>query len=98
MRYLICDTTPLTTLFYCRDQFGRAEPQLEALAERRYALHVLCAPDFPFVQDGTRRDAAFRARQHAFYLAWLTQRGRQYLLATGDLATRVRTLTTLLGS
>jgi NadR type nicotinamide-nucleotide adenylyltransferase len=43
-RYLFCDTSPLTTLFYCLDQFVHADPQLEALAERRYALTLLCAP------------------------------------------------------
>ena len=67
-RWLFCDTSPLTTLFYSRDLFGQAEPALEALARRPYALTLLCAPDFPFVQDGTRREPEFRNRQHAFYL------------------------------
>jgi NadR type nicotinamide-nucleotide adenylyltransferase len=87
-RYLFCDTSPLTTLFYSRHLFGRAEPELEALAEREYALHVLCAPDFPFVQDGTRQDAAFRSRQHAWYRAELERRSWPWIEVTGAVGTR----------
>ena len=89
-RYVFCDTTPATTLLYCRDLFGRADPRLELLAERDYALHVLCAPDFPFVQDGTRRDSAFRNAQHDWYLARLDATGARWMLAEGSLEARVR--------
>ena len=74
-RYLFCDTSPLTTLFYCLDQFGKSSEELVALAERTYALTVLCAPDFEFVQDGTRREPEFRLRQHDWYVRQLRQRG-----------------------
>jgi HTH-type transcriptional regulator, transcriptional repressor of NAD biosynthesis genes len=84
-----CDTSPLTTLFYCLDQFGRAEPELYALAERAYDLTLLCAADFPFVQDGTRRDAAFTAEQHAFYERELERRGVAWLLVSGPLEARL---------
>jgi HTH-type transcriptional regulator, transcriptional repressor of NAD biosynthesis genes len=86
---VVCDTSPLTTLFYCLDQFGRAEPKLQQLAERRYDLTLLCAPDFPFEQDGTRRDDAFRLRQHAFYLAELERSGARWLLVRGPLSSRI---------
>ena len=88
-RYLVCDTTPLTTLFYCREQFGRAEAELEQLAERRYQHLFLCADDFPFVQDGTRQDAAFRRRQNAWYVQQLQRRGLPYNLLSGSLSARV---------
>lgn len=84
-----CDTSPLTTLFYCLDQFDRAEPELYALAERGYDLTLLCARDFPFVQDGTRRDAAFAAEQHAFYERELARRGVAWLLVSGPVEARV---------
>lgn len=92
-RWLFCDTSPLTTLFYCLDQFGRAEPDLERAAGRHYHQVVLCAPDFPFVQDGTRQDAAFRDRQHSWYERELAARGVDYCIAAGSLAQRVETLT-----
>ena len=88
-RYLVCDTSPLTTLFYSLEMFGQADTALEAMALRPYDSYVLCAPDFEFVQDGTRRDAAFRQRQHAWYLEQLNHRGARYLLAEGSLQARV---------
>lgn len=88
-RWLFCDTSPLTTLLYCRDLFGRAEPELERLAARHYDHVLLCAPDFPFVQDGTRRDEAFRRYQHAWYRRELGARGIAYTVMKGGLAQRV---------
>ncbi len=91
-RWLVCDTSPLTTLFYSRAFFdGRATPGLERLARRRYDATILCAPDdFPFVQDGTRQDAAFRDRQHAWYVARLAELRRPFRLVRGRLGERVR--------
>jgi NadR type nicotinamide-nucleotide adenylyltransferase len=87
-RVLFCDTSPLTTLLYCRHLFGGASAALETLAARPYDLVVLCAPDFPFVQDGTREPPAFRDWQHDWYLEALAERGIGPLLVTGDLAAR----------
>lgn len=89
LRFLFCDTSPLTTWFYSRELFGVADPELEALASRAYDLTVVCAPDIPFVQDGTRRDAAFRERQHRFYQAELSRRGLSFVLAEGSMQARV---------
>lgn len=67
-RFVFCDTTPLTTLFYSHEMFGRAAPELEALARRYYHHLIICADDFPFSQDGTRRDFTFRTRGQDWYL------------------------------
>src|SRR5262249_32847128 len=96
-RFLFCDTTPLTTLFYSHDLFGRASERLVELAERAYDRVVLCAPDFPFVQDGTRRDATFRERQHAWYEAELGRRGIPAATACGTLDERVEQIASALG-
>ncbi|WP_312318545.1 AAA family ATPase [Atlantibacter hermannii] len=88
-RYLICDTSPLTTLFYAQHYFGHADPQLEALSHRPYSLVVLCEADFPFVQDGTRQDAAFQAMQQAWYLQTLSRRGIPFLRVNGPVVQRV---------
>lgn len=73
-RFLFCDTTPLTTLFYSHEMFDRAVPELEALARRHYHRLILCADDFPFAQDGTRGDAAFRTKGQNWYLDHLANR------------------------
>lgn len=88
-RWLFCDTSPLTTYFYCVEMFGKAEAELLELAGHGYDLVVLCAPDFPFIQDGTRRDDGFRARQHAWYQTELTRRGIAFINVCGTVADRV---------
>jgi len=89
--FLICDTSPLTTLFYSKHLFGRADPALDHLAAtRRYDFTVLCAPDFPFVQDGTRQDDVFRRAQHDWYRRQLTTRGDEWLLVEGSVQRRVQ--------
>jgi NadR type nicotinamide-nucleotide adenylyltransferase len=87
---LLCDTTPLTTLLYSEAMFGRATEALQQLARRRYALTLLCMPDFPFVQDGTRRDDTFRRQQHHWYERALAARGIDYMELTGSVEQRVQ--------
>ena len=93
-RILICDSSPLTTLFYSHSLFDRADPALEVLASRPYDLHVLCLPDFPFVQDGTRADEAFRQRGHEWYLDQFERRGIPFVTADGPVEARVAGLMT----
>ena len=66
-RYLFCDTSPLTTLFYSMEMFARADPKLTTLATRPYHHLILCADDFSFTQDGTRRGTAFRTKGQEWY-------------------------------
>jgi len=95
-RFLFCDTSPLTTLFYSRHLFGKAEQALEDLARRTYDVTILCAPDFPLVQDGTRQEEEFRARQHQWYLDELARRSIGYLLVTGSFESRINQVSTAL--
>jgi len=88
-QWLICDTSPLTTLFYSLRMFGAADPALHALATTPYSHVVLCAPDFPFVQDGTRQTSAFRDEQHQWYLQTLEERGIGFQLVSGNLESRI---------
>jgi NadR type nicotinamide-nucleotide adenylyltransferase len=88
-RYLVCDTTPLITLFYALDLFGAADPALHGHARKVYDHVFLCAEDFGFVQDGTRRDAPFRAHQNAWYRAALRSQGVSFTELTGSLPARV---------
>ena len=87
--WLVCDTTPLTTLQYCLHDHGQAPAELSALARRRYDLTVVCEPDFGFVQDGCRRDDDFRARQHAWTVQKLTAMDVRWTSVHGPVSTRV---------
>jgi len=86
---LACDTSPLTTLGYAGWTHGRADPALVQRAQRRYTLTVLCGDEIAFAQDGTRRDAAFRALQQAWYRARLAERGDPWCEVRGSIDTRV---------
>ena len=87
--WLVCDTTPLTTLQYCLHDHGQAPPDLHALARRHYDLQLLCMPDFGFVQDGCRRDDGFRQQQHTWALQQLAAQGANVLTVRGTVAQRV---------
>lgn len=97
-RWLVCDTSPLTTMFYSDALFGQVDPALTTLAMQPYDVTVLCAPDFAFVQDGTRRDDGFRQRQHAWYVAELGRRGIACTVVHGPLAQRLGEVLSLLGA
>ncbi|MET3010118.1 AAA family ATPase [Stenotrophomonas koreensis] len=98
-RWLVCDTTALTTLGYAGWLFAASTPGLRRrAAQRRYAHLLLCAPDFVFVQDGTRQDAGFRARQHAWYVQELTRRRLPWTLLEGPLAQRLARACSVLGA
>lgn len=95
-RWLFCDTSPLTTLFYSRHMFSGADPALERLAERRYDHVILCAPDFEFVQDGTRQAPNFRITQHEWYLEELRRREIPLLMVMGSIEERIDQVSALL--
>jgi NadR type nicotinamide-nucleotide adenylyltransferase len=88
--WVVCDTSPLTTLQYCLHDHGLAPPELVALSLRPYDLTVVCEPDFGFVQDGCRRDDRFRAEQHAWTLARLHERSVPYFSVRGSVPERVQ--------
>ncbi len=88
--WMVCDTSPLTTLFYSMEMFGKVSSDLELLAQRTYDRVFLCVPDIPFVQDGTRRDEQFRQRQHEWYVTELNSRNISFDLLQGPLQERVK--------
>jgi len=95
-QWLVCDGSALTTVFYSLDGFGRVDPVVRRLAEQPYAFTFVCAPDFAFVQDGTRRDAGFRQRQHRWYCSVLEARGIPFMVLDGRVAQRMDAVCRLL--
>lgn len=87
--WLFCDTSPLTTLFYSEALFSKADEELVKLANRPYSIVFLCEDDFPFVQDGTRMDDAFRKRQQRWYEEQLTKRRIPFIRLSGTPDERV---------
>lgn len=96
--WLFCDTSPLTTLFYSEAMFGDADAKLVELANRSYSMIFLCEDDFPFVQDGTRMDDAFRKRQQRWYEEQLNGRRIPFIRLSGTLDERVENCIKVLAS
>jgi NadR type nicotinamide-nucleotide adenylyltransferase len=88
-RRVFVDTTPLTTLWYSIDGYGSADPVLAGLAWRPYDLTLVCAPDFAFVQDGTRSTEDFRLRHDRWIRAILRARGVDYVDVRGTVEQRL---------
>lgn len=97
-RYLICDTTPLTTLLYSQFMFDRADPNLEQLAERSYEHTFFCVGDFEFVQDGTRQPVEFQRKQQLWYESEFNRRNIRALRMSGSLENRVHAAVHMLES
>jgi NadR type nicotinamide-nucleotide adenylyltransferase len=98
--WLVSDTNAVTTLWYSYAYFGRAAPELHRLARdcrRRYAHTFVCAPDFPFEQDGTRAPAEQQPLQQHMILLQLDLLGIPYQLLTGSVAERVAQVVAALG-
>lgn len=87
--FLVCDTTPLTTMFYSDAYCGRVDPVLIQLANRHYDYVFLCGADFEFVQDGWRADEAFRMRQQIWYRERLAEAGVPYHTLNGSVSERI---------
>jgi NadR type nicotinamide-nucleotide adenylyltransferase len=95
-RCVFVDTTPLTTLWYSIDGYGRADPELVGMAWRRYDLTLVCAPDFAFVQDGTRSSEDFRLRHDRWLRAILRARGIDFQDVRGSVAARIEQVAALI--
>lgn len=85
---MICDTSPLTTMFYSEQMFGHVSPRLQELAKREYDFTILCAPTIPFEHDGTRFEPGFRDIGHAWYVRMLSGYNIPYLLVDGTVQER----------
>ncbi|KZZ19038.1 hypothetical protein A3752_15790, partial [Oleiphilus sp. HI0081] len=95
-RYIFCDTSPVTTLCYSHALFKQRCNIISAFAERPYHHVFLCEPDFPLVQDGTRKDEDFRFWQHSWYLEELTKCNVAFEILGGSLESRMNRVIELL--
>lgn len=91
-KWLFCDTSPLTTMFYSQAMFGKVDDELKRLADTAYDFVFLCDADFDFVQDGTRQEATFRLEQQKWYEGALNARAIPYARLSGSVEARISTV------
>lgn len=81
---VVCDTDALMTAVWMDRYLGEGDPALEELArEHPPALYLICAPDFPWVQDGTRESQNQRADMHLKVLRRVEEAGIPFALLAG---------------
>lgn len=89
---VIADTDALVTAVWHRRYLGHDDARLTALAKASRPDHYLvCAPDFPWVQDGTRESAAERATMHEWTLAAVEASGVDFTVVAGPPEARLAT-------
>jgi HTH-type transcriptional repressor of NAD biosynthesis genes len=93
-KVLICDTNAFATGTWHERYVGSRDTGVDAVGARdRVDLYLLCAPDFPFVQDGWRDGESIRDWMHERFLAQLRAGdGRFVLLEGGEADRRARAL------
>jgi nicotinamide riboside kinase len=96
--FVICDTTPLVTMFYSYAWYGNVDPTIAAEVDtRKYDFVFLCKRDFPFVNDGTRVSEEFSLSQEKFYEGFLQANKIDYYVLTGNTQQRVEQVYKVLG-
>lgn len=96
--FVICDTTPLVTMFYSYAWYGKVDPSIvHEVHTRKYDFVFLCRRDFPFVNDGTRVSEEFSLRQEKFYEEFLQVNNIDYHVLTGNVLERVAQVYKVLG-
>jgi HTH-type transcriptional repressor of NAD biosynthesis genes len=72
-RWVICDTSPLVTKFYSQEVFGKVDPELNALALRKYDMYFILGMSHGWHQDGDRMSPEFSMKQELWYWRQLCQ-------------------------
>lgn len=81
---VVSDTDALVTAVWHQRYLGHADPALDTLCDKAAPnLYLVCAPDFDWVQDGTRESAQQRAAMHADTLARAVVSGAAVEILTG---------------
>lgn len=82
---VVSDTDALVTAAWHERYTGSRDPDLERLAaEVSPDLYLVCAPDFAWVQDGTRESREFRATMHEAMLERAESSTAEVVCLTGS--------------
>ncbi|MEM0910610.1 MAG: ATP-binding protein [Pseudomonadota bacterium] len=94
-KYLIVDTNALTTWHFAIDYYGKALPELDALANEskdRFDYVFLCMDDIPFEDTWERSGQVKRKAFQTFITDQLIKRGITYTELAGSVDARFSTV------
>jgi HTH-type transcriptional repressor of NAD biosynthesis genes len=98
-RELFIDTNAITTRLFSVYWHGKADPQLERLAQKalsRYDLFFLCEDDIPYENTWDRSGQACRTEMQALTRHYLQEKNIPHIKLTGSLEKRITRVTQLL--
>lgn len=88
-RLLICDTNAFVTGTWYERYYGKRSPTVDAIGRNdKVDLYLLCQPDIPFEQDGTRDGERARAWMHDRFVEQLKESNVHFEEISGDWARR----------
>ena len=88
---VVLDTDALVTSVWHERYTGSTDDRLDAIAAgHRPSLYLICAPDFDWVQDGTRESADQRRSMHRRTLELVGATGVPFEILRGDRDERLR--------
>lgn len=87
--WMVCDTTPLTTLWYLHNSNVDAyDFHIDASFFYTAYKNFICCPNIPFEQDGTRQDEEFRMKGHEWYMSFFDFCDLHTILINGSVEER----------
>lgn len=87
---LVLDTDAVVTAVWHRRYLGISSPELQMhAAANRPEHYLICAPDFAWVQDGTRESAAERLEMHRSTVELVVAGGAPFTVLEGDPSRRL---------
>lgn len=94
---IVCDTDALATHIWHRRYVGHYSEDVEDIADtREYDLYIVTAPDFGFIQDGTRDGKHIRTEMHQWFIEELTRKQHNFIIVNGSHENRMsKAITTI---
>lgn len=97
-KVIIEDTDTVSTELWENRYLGYLDPSLRFAGINRSNpyIYILCNPDFPFVQDGTRESSKARDKMYTEFRKILARRNLTYTIVSGSVEERVDKVSSLI--
>ncbi len=92
-KFIFCDTDAFATSIWHERYMAGKNDEVENIAKgRNYDLYIVTNTDIPFEQDGTRDGEHIRQWMHDRFVEKLTEWNKKYIVVSGSLEQRIKTV------